>query len=81
MFAKLFEISETGQVLIMLDRDNETQKPKVSVFTNPPELGVCNIAYSFSDTDEGWDNAENFLDSFDRVKALEYANIILNLLN
>lgn len=64
-FAKVFHSEEYGQLVVMLDR-NDRGDPALMVFFNHPhpDLGVCSIAPSWDDTDEGWDRAEKaFSDS------------------
>lgn len=61
-FAKLFELPRYGQVLLKFDADDEG-KPELRWYVQPPELGVCSIAVSFNDTDQGWDQAETAFDS------------------
>ncbi len=57
-FCRLFETSTHGQILVKLDRNDEGI-PEVRYYMQPPNLGVCSVALSFSDDDEGWDLAEN----------------------
>jgi hypothetical protein len=79
-FAKLYETSELGQVLVKLDRSEEST-PEVRVYIAPPKLGICSLAYSWRDDDEGWDKAEAYLASMDEAKAIELGRLIAGQAN
>ena len=55
-FAKIFEQSDIGQMLVMIDAGDEG--PEIQFDFVLDGLGVCKIALKFSDTDSGWDEAE-----------------------
>jgi hypothetical protein len=57
-FAKLFQFEDLGQVLVKLDE--EESGPEIRLYFQPPGLGVCSSAFSYSDDQHGdaWDKAE-----------------------
>jgi len=77
-FAILHETEEFGQVLAVLQRDDEEGKPELRVFLQPPGLGVCSLKFGFKDTDEGWNKAEEALGKFDYGQALAVAEAFIN---
>jgi len=58
MFAKLYNDTEHGQILVMLDT-NEDDEPVIKYFCQPEGLGVC-CAQSpvLPNSEEGWCIAE-----------------------
>lgn len=68
-FAKLFN-TEKGQILVMLDTDDDGD-PAIKFFANPPSFGVCSVSMSFEDSDTGNDHAEEAFDRVDEKLALE----------
>lgn len=68
-FAKLFDRPGYGQVLVVLDANNETGKPELRWSARPPELGVCTMSLGFPDSDAGWDAAEDALAKADEAAA------------
>jgi hypothetical protein len=69
-FAKLFEVDEIGQILVMQDTNGEGS-PAVKVFFEPPNLGVCCISLAFSDDDSGWDKCDKTFSRMDQDMAVE----------
>ncbi|MBX9348786.1 hypothetical protein K5M36_16990 [Chromobacterium vaccinii] len=63
-FAKLYETTEYGQVLVMLDQ-NDDGNPAISFHAKPEDLGVCSTSLAFPDTEDGWDKAEAVFESID----------------
>ena len=78
MFAKLYE-THLGQILVKADADEES-KPEVRFYFKPENLGVCSMAVSFDDTDEGWDKQESFFNTMSQEKAVEVVNDVLSKL-
>lgn len=78
MFAKLYE-THLGQILVKADTDEES-KPEVRFYFKPENLGVCSMAVSFDDTDEGWDKQESLFNTMNQEKALEVVNDVLSRL-
>jgi hypothetical protein len=78
MFAKLYE-THSGQILVKADSD-EDSKPEVRFYFKPENLGVCSMAVSFADTDDGWDKQESFFNTMNQEKAVEAVNCALSKL-
>ena len=57
-FAKLFEDEKYGQILVMLDT-NENGEPCVKIMAQPPGLGVCAFALSFKDEEDAQDTFDH----------------------
>lgn len=67
-FCKIYETPDT-QILVKLDSGDDGE-PEVRLYFRPrPELGVCSQAFSFDDSDEGWDKAEQAYAMIDYAKA------------
>lgn len=67
-FCKLFETEEYGQILVKLDMNTE-DSPEVRIYFQPEDLGVCSVALTHDDNDEGWERAEKSFNSVDEEKA------------
>ena len=75
MFAKLYGTDE-DQVLVKVD-SNDEGRPEIRFYTKPKGLGVCSLgikgvcslAISFEDSDDGWDKAEKALKEMTEAKA------------
>ena len=67
MFAKLFG-SDGDQILVKLD-SSVAGAPEVRVFFEPTGLGVCSVAVTFPDSENGWDVPEMAFKSTDEAKA------------
>lgn len=67
-FAKIFESKKVGQILVKMDVDEES-RPEVRYYFQPKDLGVCSMAFSFSDDDAGHDLAEAAFEASDLEKA------------
>lgn len=65
MFAKLYE-TEVGQILAKIDA-GEDENPEVRVFFEPEVLGVCSLAFTFTEysEDEQWDKLEDVFNGLD----------------
>lgn len=70
-FAKLYNDTPHGQILVKLDTDRDEGSPEVRFFSMPPGLGVCSVALGFDDTDAGWETAEAAFEKVDEKKAIE----------
>ena len=68
MFAKIFDSSIFGQILVKRDV-SEDSKPEVRFYFEPPELGVCSLAIGFADNDTGWDLCDAAFDAATLEKA------------
>jgi hypothetical protein len=58
-FAKVFESGRYGQLLVMIQRSDDTADPELRLFCCPPGLHVCSVALEFCDDATGWDHAED----------------------
>lgn len=76
-FAKLFDTPRFGQVLALLDTD-DNGRPALHWYVKPIDLGVCRIALGFNDSDTGWDAAEKALAKADIDAANSAAIAIYN---
>lgn len=74
MFAKLFEPQPGRQVLVKLDSGD--YGPEVRTYCEPANLGVCSIAESWPDTDEGWAAAEKVFEAMTEERAVLLADKI-----
>lgn len=78
-FAKLFDRPEYGQVLVVLDANDESGEPELQWSVSPPGLGVCTVRLGFADSDEGWDAAEDALAKADETAADRMAQGIFSM--
>lgn len=69
-FCKVLNHDKYGQVLIVLDTDDES-RPSVKFSMAPEGLGVCSVTSSFRDSDVGWDMAEEAFGNSDMDMALK----------
>jgi len=53
-FAKLFDDTPYGQILVKQDTYDEDNAPELHFFVRPAGLGVCSVSMVFADTPEGW---------------------------
>ena len=67
-FCKLFE-TEVGQILVKADT-SEDGEPEVRFYFSPKGLGICSMALTFNDTDEGWANQESAFEKITEESAL-----------
>lgn len=70
-FAKLYNDTPHGQILVKLDTDHDGGNPEVRFFSMPPGMGVCSLALGFDDIDAGWEAAEAAFEKVDEKKAIE----------
>ena len=61
-FCKTFENKDYGQ-LVAMRQTNEEGAPEIRIFVEPPDLDVCSVAYSYPDTDKGWDDRNKLFDN------------------
>jgi hypothetical protein len=67
MFAKLYG-TDKDQVLVKMDA-NEEGRPELRFYCEPDGLGVCSLAISFGDNENGWSKAERGLKDMTEEKA------------
>lgn len=65
-FAKLYG-DDNDQVLVMIDSGDEG--PEIRFFFQPEQLGVCQTAMTFPDTEDGWNKTEQLFDQMDEANA------------
>lgn len=66
-FCKLYREYDIGQILVKIDSaENEDYEAEVRIYFEPKNLGVCNIAFNYSD----WEKAEEAFESVDEEKAI-----------
>lgn len=76
-FCKLFETETHGQLLVKIDR-NEESVPEVRFYASPVGLGVCSLAVSFTD-DDGWDLAEAAFAKADEAFCIKYTEPLFKM--
>lgn len=70
-FAKLYNDTPHGQILVKLDTDRDDGSPEVRFYSMPPDMGVCSLVIGFDDIDDGWKAAETVFEKVDEKKAIE----------
>ena len=67
MFAKLYETEKHGQILVMLDSNEDSGRPQIKVYFEPEGAGVCSVGLNFktdiSESDQ-WVAADKSLANF-----------------
>jgi len=79
-FAKLYNDTQAGQILVVIDSGDSG--PEVKISFEPQGLGVCSTSLEFTDDDEGeaWDKAQRAFDLFSLEQAEGYVlNVIKEL--
>jgi len=64
MFAKLFDSAEHGQILVKADTDTNC-KPEIRFYFEPKDYGVCSMALTYTDTDDGFDKRDSAFEKID----------------
>ncbi|MGP9633740.1 hypothetical protein ACT3R7_11805 [Halomonas sp. AOP43-A1-21] len=70
-FAKLFNDTPHGQILVKLCTSHNEDGPEVRFFFHPPGLGECSVAFACDDTDAGWRVAEKAFAKVDEEMAID----------
>lgn len=65
-FCKLFG-SGKDQLVVIMQRGDDG--PELRCFASPTNLGVCSVAFSYADTEKGWDTAEEQFMLVDEARA------------
>lgn len=78
-FAKIFNIPLFGQVLASVGRDVDGN-PELRWAVSPPDLGVCELVFGFTDDEIGWDKAEEAFESSDEEAAVAAASAFFSIL-
>lgn len=77
-YCKIYETDKHGQLLVKIDR-NEAGIPEVRFYAQPEGLGVCSLAVSFTDDDEGWDLAEAAFAKADEAFCIKHTEPIFKM--
>lgn len=71
-FAKMFRSEKYGQLVVLLDRNDDGDPSVRTYFQHPnPTFGVCSIAPSWHDSEAGWNLAEERFDKMSLEMAEE----------
>ena len=77
MFAKLYETTQHGQILVMLDT-NEDGEPYIKYCCQPEGLGVCSAQTpTFENSENGWFIAEQMLKDETEKSATDMVEVII----
>jgi len=77
MFAKLYEKTKYGQILVMLDSTDEGE-PVIKYCCQPEGLGVCYaLSPPFENSENGWFIAEQVLKDETRKSASEMVEVLI----
>lgn len=77
MFAKLYETQEHGQILVMLDA-NEEGEPVIKYCCQPEGLGLCHVqSPPFENSENGWFIAEQTFKDETKKSAVEMVDVVL----
>lgn len=75
MFAKLYETTAHGQVLVILD-SNDDGEPLIKYCCRPKGLGVCSTqSPPFENSEEGWSIAEQIFKDETEESAIELIQV------
>jgi len=80
MFAKLYETEQHGQILVVIDT-NDDGSPSVTISVEPEGMGVCSLGPSWKDTDVGWSSAEKLFNDMTEDMAITFADEIFSQLS
>lgn len=75
MFAKLYE-TEIGQILVKMDSNPEGE-PEVRIYFEPRALGVCSLAVSFEESNDGYDKQEAYFNAMTQEISLKHVKDII----
>lgn len=78
-FAKLYKDSDVGQVLVMMDA-NDDGDPSVKVFFQIPDMGIANTSFSWANDDDGESNQQIVFDKFDSQGAVDLAKHTIKMM-
>lgn len=80
MFAKLYK-THIGQILVKLD--NGDDGAEVRLYFKPKNLGVCSIAFNWTDNDNEtqWKKADSLFKKMTETKALDLASSTIDELS
>jgi hypothetical protein len=76
-FAKLFEDTKCGQILVMLQESDDKDGPEIRYYFKPEGMGVCNCTINYKDSETAWDSAE---ERFKRIKKEDVVIMVANII-
>jgi hypothetical protein len=77
MFAKLYEKTEHGQILVMLDSTDEGD-PIIKYYCQPEGLGVCHaVSPPFENSELGWFMAEQVFKDENQKSATKLVEAVI----
>lgn len=76
-FAKLYRFEDIGQVLVVLDQNDECD-PCVRFSVMPDDLGICSLAPSWPEEEGGWDKAQKCFNDVTEESAYKMGKRILS---
>lgn len=81
MFAKIFTGDEFGQVVVM-KKTNDDGNPEIRFYyeTENEDLDVCETAYAYHDTEDGWNKRDKKFEEIELDVAKSITLYVRNLL-
>ncbi len=78
-FCKYYASEMFGQIVLIIQRGDEGD-PEVRMFFQPLEgLGVLTLAYKYPDTEEGWDQAEEWFNNCTEKTAEYHVSKVMSM--
>ena len=77
-FAKLYELDHFGQVLLLLDQNEQTGHPELRWMAQPPGCGVCSYNVHLVHTEDGQHAAQAAFEKAGPEQALTAAFLIFS---
>lgn len=75
-FAKLFDVADIGQILVVAHRGDDG--PELAITFRAPNDSILEIKIAFPDNDDGWEKLYLALDQVDESKAAGLAREQIN---
>ena len=69
-FTRTFHDQEIGQICVMRS-ENDDGLPECRIYFEPPELGVCSMAYGFDADEEGFDKRDQFFENLSSKQVVD----------
>lgn len=82
MFAKLYNDTEYGQILIKMDT-NDDGEPEIRLYFEPEGFGVCSLAMEYADEPGAnkWDKVEHAFNKLDQEDATKIVGGAIERIN
>ncbi|TXH05161.1 MAG: hypothetical protein E6R09_02370 [Rhodocyclaceae bacterium] len=77
-FAKLYESDDFGQVLLLLDQNEQTGQPELRWMAQPPGCGVCSYNVHLVNSEDGQSAAHAAFEKAGPEQALTAAFLIFS---